>query len=63
MALTLFNIGIELGQLAFVAAVLLGLRVLLRAAPSLVRRTEWLPPYAVGSLASFWLIERVVAFI
>lgn len=62
-ALLLFNIGIELGQLTFVALALLLFTVLVRAAPVLVRRAEWLPPYAIGSLASFWLIERIGAFL
>jgi hypothetical protein len=62
-ALLLFNIGIEAGQLTFIAVLLLASRALLRAAPYLTRRLEWLPPYAIGSLASFWLIERIHAFL
>lgn len=59
MALLLFNVGVEAGQLAFVAVVL--------AIIALVRRIrlpapEWarlLPPYAIGTAAMFWVIQRV----
>lgn len=62
-ALLLFNIGIEIGQLSFVALLLLAARALLRFAPVLTRRYEWAPPYVIGSLASFWLIERIHVFL
>lgn len=61
-ALLFFNLGVEVGQLLFVAAVLvliaLGRRVK-RALPSWV---ELVPPYAIGSVAMFWVIQRVSAF-
>jgi hypothetical protein len=58
MALFSFNVGIELGQLSFVAAV-----VLLRpAAAALARRgPAWLaklPAYTMGTLAAFWCFDR-----
>ncbi len=60
LALFGFNVGIELGQLAFVVAVL-GLTALARPA---VRRlpvwTHTLPVYAMGSLAACWMIQRLV---
>jgi hydrogenase/urease accessory protein HupE len=66
MALLFFNVGVELGQLMFVGAVLTVIAVGWRAA----QRLRWsqpawlwrLAPYAIGSLASFWLVERVTAF-
>jgi hypothetical protein len=60
MALLLFNIGIEIGQLTFVALLLLVAKALWRIAPRLTGRLSWAPPYAIGSLASFWLIERLL---
>ena len=55
MALFSFNVGIELGQLAFVIA-LLALTPLVRQLPlPLPRRVA---VYAMGSLAAFWMIER-----
>ncbi len=64
-ALLMFNLGVELGQLAFVGAlVLLGtlaLRVS-RGASARAARVAWtLVTYAIGGLATFWLIERARA--
>ena len=62
LALLMFNVGVELGQLIFVVAVL-ALRRVFEAA--VVRRPAWLPymaPYAIGVLAMFWVIERFSAF-
>jgi hydrogenase/urease accessory protein HupE len=65
-ALLFFNIGVELGQLLFVASVL----ALIAAGRSLaqafqLRQPDWLwrvGPYAIGGLATFWLVERVTGF-
>ena len=62
-ALLLFNIGIEIGQLSFVALVLALGWSLVRLAPRLTTFLRWVPPYAIGSFASFWVIERVHAFL
>ncbi len=62
-ALLLFNIGIEIGQLSFVALVLAVGSALIRLAPRLTTSLRWVPPYAIGSFASFWVIERVHAFL
>jgi hydrogenase/urease accessory protein HupE len=63
LSLLSFNVGIELGQLAFIAVVLLARAALrLRAA----RGPAWLeavPAYAIGSLAAFWCIERAAAML
>jgi len=59
LALLFFNVGVEAGQLAFVVGAL-GVIALLRGA----RLPEWsqlLPPYAIGSVAMYWVIERTVA--
>ena len=61
LSLLLFNIGVEIGQLLFVAAVLAVIWLLRRAAPRLPAWTRWIPPYAVGSFASFWFLERLQA--
>jgi hydrogenase/urease accessory protein HupE len=58
MALFSFNVGIELGQLAFVA-VLLVLAPLVRRIPMPLPRRAAV--YAMGSLAAFWMIERGAA--
>jgi hydrogenase/urease accessory protein HupE len=59
LALFFFNLGVEAGQLVFVAAVV-GVIALIRH----VRLPEWapiLPPYAIGSVAMFWVIQRAAA--
>jgi len=66
IALLFFNVGVEIGQLMFVAAVLAVIAVGRRAAQRLrFPQPAWLwrlAPYAIGGLASFWLVERVAAF-
>jgi hydrogenase/urease accessory protein HupE len=61
LALFAFNVGIELGQLAAVAACL-ALRAAL--APWSARRPAWLaslPAYAIGTLAAALVLERATA--
>lgn len=64
LALFAFNVGVEVGQLAFIAA-LLGLIRLARQ-PAVPAISEvWLrtaTSYAIGSLAAFWLLERLSGF-
>jgi len=63
LALFAFNVGIELGQLAFIALVLL-VRAALRGHGA--RGPLWLrglPAYGIGSLAAFWCIERAAALL
>jgi hypothetical protein len=62
VALLMFNVGVEVGQLLFVAG-MLGLRaVAMRALPPLPKAVLNVPPYAIGAVAMFWVIERVGAF-
>ena len=62
VALLLFNVGVEVGQLVFVAAVL----VLLAVGRTLVTTKrpwmEWVPAYGIGAVAMFWTIQRISAF-
>jgi len=59
LALLLFNVGVELGQVGFVLLVVL----LERSFRTLeIRWPSWsqaLPGYAVGSLGAYWTIQRV----
>ncbi|MFC3879575.1 HupE/UreJ family protein [Algoriphagus namhaensis] len=61
LALATFNIGVELGQILFVLVVLVLLR-LVQAIPPSKEWTKKLVPYAIGSMAVFWLIERISGF-
>jgi hydrogenase/urease accessory protein HupE len=63
MALLTFNIGVETGQLLFIAAVL-SLFGLLKRLPLTLHQETWrVLPYGIGSIAAFWTIERVISFI
>jgi hypothetical protein len=62
-ALFFFNVGVELGQLAFVIVFIAIARVL--STWGFVRAMGYarvMTAYGVGSLATFWLVERVGAF-
>ncbi len=67
VALFSFNLGIEIGQLAFVAVVLVasswadrGLRWI---APPKRSGLARLPAYGIGTLATFWTLERLAGIL
>ena len=63
LALLFFNVGVELGQIAFVLVVL-GLIALLNRVPRKRPTWSWLvAPYAIGSIAAFWVIQRSAQFL
>ena len=60
LALLFFNVGVEAGQLLFIAAVFAVSMVLKR-----ITLPGWawrVPVYAIGSLAAFWTIQRIAGF-
>jgi len=61
IALFAFNVGIEAGQVLFVALVLAVRAFLWPIASGLPHWSRRVPVYAMGSLAAFWWIERTVA--
>lgn len=60
VALLGFNLGVELGQAAFIAVLVAATHVAQRLAPA--ARSRWLLPYAIGSVAFVWVFERVAGF-
>jgi len=61
LALLLFNLGVELGQLLVVGAALLVVRAAVRwfsPTPQLIWR---LPLYGIGAIASFWFVSRTAS--
>jgi hypothetical protein len=71
IALLFFNLGVEVGQLAFVAVVLTAgwlfyRAVALRREPALVlttvNRLDVATAYVIGTVAAYWLIERTAGF-
>jgi hypothetical protein len=64
IALLMFNVGVETGQLIFIAGALLIITVLRRVLPENLRvKTGKVVPYVIGAVAAFWTIERIVAFL
>ena len=61
-ALFFFNVGVEIGQIAFISVVLGFVAMVRRILPRAPRWTELIPPYAIGSVAMFWVVQRVAAF-
>jgi hydrogenase/urease accessory protein HupE len=60
LALLLFNLGVEAGQILFVAVILVLERACRVVEVRLPRLIDALPAYAVGSLGAYWTIQRVV---
>ena len=61
LALLFFNVGVEIGQLLFIAGVL-SLGWLIRRAA--LRAPGWWPraaAYGIGSVAAFWVVQRTAA--
>jgi hydrogenase/urease accessory protein HupE len=64
LALFAFNVGVELGQLAFIAAVLCVVQL---AKPLLIpaiaqHRLRIAASYFIGTAAAFWFVERLAGF-
>lgn len=59
-ALAFFNIGVEIGQLAFVLLVLALIRAHRRIGAVLPKWGDAVPAYAIGSVAMFWFIGRLL---
>jgi len=60
LALLMFNIGVELGQIVFVFLILLIYRSLTILAFRWPRWVEFVPGYTIGSLGAFWTIQRTL---
>ena len=63
LALIFFNIGVELGQLIFVATIVSIVLILQRLTyPVLLNKLQTIVVYMIGGVSSFWLIERTLSF-
>jgi hydrogenase/urease accessory protein HupE len=66
IALLFFNVGVEVGQLLFIAFVFAMIALARRITRRInIPRPAWswaVPPYAIGSLAVFWAIQRIAVF-
>jgi hydrogenase/urease accessory protein HupE len=61
LALLFFNVGVEVGQLLFIAVVLLLGRLVVRASLPIPAAWPRIAAYGIGSLAAFWVIERTLS--
>jgi hydrogenase/urease accessory protein HupE len=61
LSLLFFNLGVELGQLLFVGAVLSVVRLVDRVRAHTPRWAALVPPYVVGTVAMFWVFQRIAA--
>ncbi len=62
VALLFFNVGVEVGQLLFVGAMIALHQAWQRAGLRPAAWVQALPVYVIGSLAAYWMVERVVGF-
>ena len=62
-ALLFFNLGVEFGQLIFIASIfmlaMLGRRAVKRVKLPQLAWASRMPPYAIGAVAAFWFIQRI----
>jgi len=66
IALLFFNVGVEIGQLFFIACVfsiiVLGGAIISRISMPRMAWVSTVPPYIIGSAAAYWTIQRLVDF-
>lgn len=62
LALFTFNVGVELGQLLFIAAILPLRNLVERLTRQQPAWLPWAAAYGIGTVAAFWTIERVASF-
>jgi hydrogenase/urease accessory protein HupE len=64
LALPFFNVGVEIGQLLLIGAVLAAAQLVKTLVAGRVHQAvaATVPAYAIGGIASYWVIERITAF-
>jgi hypothetical protein len=60
-ALLFFSLGVESGHFLFIGVVLSLIAIARRVRIPFPRWTELVPPYAIGTIAMFWVIQRLAA--
>ncbi len=69
ISLLFFNVGVEIGQLLFIAALLIFAGVAIILCRAVSRRipspAHWQPvaAYLIGTVATYWTIERIAGFV
>lgn len=62
LALAFFSAGVEVGHFSFVATAVLSIVAVRKWLDTLPAWSSRIPPYTIGSVASYWLIARLAAF-
>jgi hydrogenase/urease accessory protein HupE len=62
-ALLFFSLGVESGHFLFIGVVLSLIAMVRRARIPFPRWTELVPPYAIGAIAMFWVIQRTTSIL
>jgi hydrogenase/urease accessory protein HupE len=62
LALFQFNVGVEIGQLMFVAIALSVIWTIRQLKMELPAWANQIPNYTIGSVAAYWCIQRIVSF-
>jgi hydrogenase/urease accessory protein HupE len=61
-ALLFFSIGVETGHFLFIGLALAFIALVRRIRIPFPRGAELVPPYAIGTIAMFWAIQRTLSF-
>ena len=61
-ALLFFSLGVEAGHFLFIGVVLAFIALVRRIRIPFPRWAEFAPPYAIGSVAMFWVVQRMAVF-
>lgn len=61
LALFLFNVGVEVGQLLIVAAALCALALFRRLPVTWPAPAGLMPAYIIGTMAAYWFVERTLS--
>ena len=63
LALGAFNVGIEVGQLAFVAVAVVAMALIRPVVTRVPAVAASLPSYVIGSIAAYWLFDRAASLL
>jgi hydrogenase/urease accessory protein HupE len=62
LALLLFNVGVETGQILFILCVMLIIWLIHKTIKNIPAWTRWIPPYTIGCMATVWFFQRLALF-
>ena len=63
VALLMFNVGVEIGQIMFLTVVVSVVTIVRRSRFRKPQGAWRLAPYAIGGIAAFWTLQRVASFV